>query len=221
MRRTELLRYQKELGWFDPPDLPEVLPSRGGGDSNGPESLECLAREVDGCTLCELAERRKKIVFGEGHPKARLMFIGEGPGAEEDKTGRPFVGQAGRLLDGMLVALGMERRQVFIANVVKCRPPRNRDPEPEEMAACAAYLDRQIGLIKPRVIVALGRVAARRLTGTEKSMGALRGRWSQYRGVPLMPTFHPAYLLRQPLEKRLVWADLKKVAERLAEDSDA
>jgi DNA polymerase len=144
------------------------------------------------------------------------MFVGEGPGAEEDRTGRPFVGQAGHLLDAMIFAMGFERRMVYIANVVKCRPPGNRDPKDDEVAACADFLDRQIDLIRPKVIVALGKPASRRLTGTNKPMGALRGRWSSYRGIPLMPVFHPAYLLRQPQLKREAWADLKMVMERLA-----
>lgn len=160
------------------------------------------------------------MVPGEGDPNARVMFIGEGPGAEEDRTGRPFVGQAGKLLDGMIFALGFERSQVFIGNVVKCRPPRNRDPEDDEMSACAHFLDRQIQHIAPQVIVALGRVAARRLTGTDRSMGALRGRWGAYAGTPLLATYHPAYLLRSPLAKREVWQDLKVVRKRLDEGSN-
>jgi DNA polymerase len=143
------------------------------------------------------------------------MFIGEAPGAEEDRTGRPFVGQAGRLLDEMIFSVGFERGQVFIGNVVKCRPPGNRDPQHEEMAACSEFLDRQIELIQPQVIVALGRVAARRLTGSDKPMGALRGRWTSYRGIPLIPLFHPAYLLRNELAKRAAWEDLKKIHQRL------
>ena len=156
------------------------------------------------------------MVFGEGDPRAAVLFVGEGPGAEEDRTGRPFVGQAGRLLDQMIFAMGFERHEVYIANVVKCRPPGNRDPKDDEVAACAAYLDRQIELIQPTVIVALGKPASRRLTGTNKPMGALRGRWSSYRGIPLMPVFHPAYLLRQPKLKREAWDDLKLVMHRLA-----
>ena len=156
------------------------------------------------------------MVFGEGDPRAAVLFVGEGPGAEEDRTGRPFVGQAGRLLDQMIFAMGFERHEVYIANVVKCRPPGNRDPKDDEVAACAAYLDRQIELIQPTVIVALGKPASRRLTGTNKPMGALRGRWSSYRGIPLMPVFHPAYLLRQPKLKREAWDDLKLVMRRLA-----
>jgi DNA polymerase len=147
------------------------------------------------------------------------MFIGEGPGAEEDRTGRPFVGQAGKLLDEMIFALGFDRPQVYIGNVVKCRPPANRDPHEDEMAACSEFLDRQIDLIGPRVVVALGRVAARRLTGTDKPMGALRGRWTSYRGIPLLPIFHPAYLLRNELAKRSAWDDLKMVRARLAQQS--
>ena len=160
------------------------------------------------------------MVFGEGHARAAVMFIGEGPGAEEDRTGRPFVGQAGKLLDRMIFAMGFEREQVYIANVVKCRPPGNRDPKDDEVAACAAYLDRQIDLIEPQVIVALGKPASRRLTGTNKPMGALRGRWSSYRGIPLMPVFHPAYLLRQPKLKREAWEDLKLIIRRLASTAE-
>ena len=216
MRRTDLLRYCSDLGWSDPPELP--LTERATAPAaETPATLSDLAQAVDGCRLCDLAEKRRTIVFGEGSPTARLMFIGEAPGAEEDRTGRPFVGQAGRILDGMILALGLDRRQVYIANVVKCRPPRNRDPEMVEMAACAPYLERQIDLVEPEIIVALGRVAARRLTGTDKPMGALRGRWHTYRGLPLMPTFHPAYLLRNQDGKKLVWQDLRKVIERLAQ----
>jgi DNA polymerase len=144
------------------------------------------------------------------------MFVGEGPGAEEDRTGRPFVGQAGKLLDEMIFALGFDRSEVYIGNVVKCRPPGNRDPHEDEMAACSLFLDRQIELIGPRVIVALGRVAARRLTGSDKPMGALRGSWTSYRGTPLLSTFHPAYLLRNERAKRAAWDDLKMIRARLA-----
>jgi len=144
-----------------------------------------------------------------------VLFIGEGPGAEEDRTGRPFVGQAGRLLDGMIFALGFERGEVYIGNVVKCRPPGNRDPQEDEMAACSSFLERQIELIRPRVIVTLGRVAARYLTGSTKPMGALRGRWTSCRGIPMLPLFHPAFLLRSPKAKRETWQDLKAIRERL------
>lgn len=161
------------------------------------------------------------MVFGEGAPDARIMFIGEGPGAEEDRTGRPFVGQAGQLLDRIVLAMGFQRAETYIANVVKCRPPGNRDPKDDEIAACSGFLDRQIELIRPDVIVALGRFAANRLTGTDKPLGALRGRWSHYKGVPLLSTYHPAYLLRTPADKRKVWQDLKMVMAKLGESQQS
>jgi DNA polymerase len=239
MRSRDIVRYCRELGWHDAPDLPEPVPKTDVAPETtataatktaaAPEAdaataasaaacstLEQLARFLDGCTRCRLSEKRRTVVFGEGDPAASVMFIGEGPGAEEDRTGRPFVGQAGRLLDQMVFALGFSRTEVYIGNVVKCRPPSNRDPEADEMAACSEFLDRQIELIGPRVIVALGRVAARRLTGSEKPMGALRGRWASYRGIPLLPIFHPAYLLRNQIAKRQTWDDLKLVKEKLA-----
>ena len=220
MRARDLNRYMGDLGWRRSPvppkskTLPEV-------DSPSPgETLGSLAATAAECTLCRLSEKRQTVVFGEGDPKASVMFIGEGPGAEEDRTGRPFVGQAGRLLDRMIFAMGFERQEVYITNVVKCRPPSNRDPKEDEVAACAAYLDRQIDLIEPEIIVALGKPASWRLTGTNKPMGALRGRWSAYRGTPLMPVFHPAYLLRQPKLKRETWEDLKLVLRRLESTSE-
>jgi DNA polymerase len=215
MRAKDLGRYLGDVGWRGSPIPPESKPLPVPEPATRGESLDDLAASAAGCTLCRLCEQRRTVVFGEGDPKAGVMFVGEGPGAEEDRTGRPFVGQAGKLLDRMIFALGFEREEVYIANVVKCRPPGNRDPREDEVAACAAYLDRQIDLIKPKVIVALGKPASRRLTGTNKPMGALRGRWSSYRGVPLMPTFHSAYLLRNPKAKREVWEDLKLVMARL------
>ena len=215
MRAKELNRYLGDLGWRRSPIPPESKTTPRVSAPAAGETLESLAATAAGCTLCRLSEKRQTVVFGEGDPKAGVMFIGEGPGAEEDRTGRPFVGQAGRLLDRMIFAMGFERHEVYIANVVKCRPPGNRDPKEDEVAACAAYLDRQIDLIEPKVIVALGKPASRRLTGTNKPMGALRGRWSSYRGIPLMPTFHSAYLLRNPKAKREVWEDLKLVMRRL------
>jgi DNA polymerase len=215
MRARDLERYRREIGWRDAPPLdtaiepPAEEPPAASGD------LESLSREAASCTRCRLADQRRNVVVGEGDPHARVMFVGEGPGAEEDRTGRPFVGQAGMLLDAMIFSLGLERRQVYIANVVKCRPPGNRDPEADEVAACAPFLDRQIALIRPQVIVALGKPAARRLTGSTAPISALRGRWSSYLGIPVLPTFHPAYLLRSPLAKREVWQDLKAVRERL------
>jgi DNA polymerase len=214
MRARDLARYCREIGWQDAPLLEVAAPPPS---EPLPESgdLDSLAREATSCTRCRLSEQRRNVVVGEGNPHARVMFVGEGPGAEEDRTGRPFVGQAGLLLDAMIFALGLERRQVYIANVVKCRPPGNRDPQDDEVAACAPFLDRQIALIRPQVIVALGKPAARRLTGSAAPIGALCGRWSSYLGVPVLPTFHPAYLLRTPLAKREVWQDLKVVRARL------
>ncbi len=217
MRAKDLSRYLGDLGWRGSPIPPEMSAAAPGPTAVAVgETLEGLAAAAAGCTLCRLCEQRRTVVFGEGDAKAAVMFIGEGPGAEEDRTGRPFVGQAGKLLDRMIFAMGFERSQVYIANVVKCRPPGNRDPKDDEVAACADYLDRQIDFIQPKVIVALGKPASRRLTGTSKAMSALRGRWSSYRGTPLMPMFHPAFLLRNPAAKREVWEDLKLVMRRLA-----
>jgi DNA polymerase len=215
MRPRDLSRYLNDLGWSRSPVPPEIKEAQEEKPDIGAGSLEDLSRTAAACNRCRLSERRNKVVFGEGHPHAPVVFVGEGPGAEEDRTGRPFVGQAGRLLDQMIFAMGFERSEVYIANVVKCRPPGNRDPQEDEAAACSAFLDRQIELIKPRVIVALGRPAARRLTGSTKPIGALRGRWASYRGIPLLPVFHPAYLLRTPKAKREVWDDLKLVMRRL------
>jgi len=216
MRPRDLQRYLKDVGW---PRSPEPPPQSSHGtvtsETRSDESIDALAKSADGCTLCRLSEKRQTVVFGEGHPRAPILFVGEGPGADEDRTGRPFVGQAGQLLDQMIFAMGFERHEVYIANVVKCRPPGNRDPQEDEMAACAPYLERQIELIAPRVLVALGKPASRRLTGSSKPMGAMRGRWSSYRGIPLMPVFHPAYLLRSPAAKPQVWQDLKLILHRL------
>jgi len=220
MRARDLNRYLGDLGWRRSPIPPDSKTPPEGSPPAPADSIETLATAAAGCTLCRLSEKRQTVVFGEGDPKAGVMFIGEGPGAEEDRTGRPFVGQAGKLLDRMIFAMGFERQDVYIANVVKCRPPGNRDPKDDEVAACADYLDRQIDLIEPEVIVALGKPASRRLTGTNKPMGALRGRWSSYRGTPLMPIYHPAFLLRNPKAKREVWEDLKLVMRRLASTSE-
>jgi len=233
VKRRELLRWAADLGWKDPPEIAEPQgdakarentaaarrrPSGGAGAPDGIDrctTLEELRAFLGDCQRCGLAARRNRIVFGEGAPDADVMFVGEGPGAEEDRTGRPFVGQAGKLLDAMIAAMGLERQEVYIANVVKCRPPGNRDPRPEEAAACAPFLDRQIELIQPKVLVALGKPAANRLTGTTKAIGALRGKWLSYRGVPLLPTYHPAYLLRSPGMKSKAWDDLKLILHRL------
>lgn len=176
-----------------------------------------LAELSTNCTACTLCKQRKQVVFGVGAQSAHWLFIGEGPGAEEDQTGEPFVGQAGKLLDAMLVAAGLQRgREVYIANVVKCRPPGNRTPLPEEAAACAPLLDRQIDLIRPKIIVALGKTAITRLTGSEAAMAAVRGRVHTYRNIPVIATYHPAYLLRNLPEKLKAWEDLQLAKQTLA-----
>ena len=166
------------------------------------------------CQKCELAKTRNSVVFGEGNPHARLMFIGEGPGADEDLQGRPFVGKAGQLLDKMIAAMKFTREEVFIANVVKCRPPNNRVPSSDEATACIGYLKRQIELVKPEVIVLLGAVSMRFLLG-KTGISKLRGTWQEYNGIPVMPTYHPAFLLRNPGAKADVWKDLQAVMSRL------
>lgn len=185
------------------------------------DDLERVEAQLLACQACGLSEKRRHVVPGAGSPRARVMLIGEAPGKDEDRSGIPFVGQAGKLLDGMIRAMGLKRNRVFITNVLKCRPPGNRDPKPEEIAACAGFLERQIDLIEPEVIIALGRFAARWLMGSEKSMGALRGRWGSFRNIPVMPIYHPAYLLRNPSGKAQVWEDLKKIMARLAREDRA
>ena len=178
------------------------------------QQLRALVAE---CRACGLCERRKQAVFGVGHERAPWMFVGEGPGADEDELGDPFVGQAGKLLDSMLAAIACERgREVYIANVVKCRPPGNRTPTPEEAAACAPFLDRQIELVQPKLIVALGKSAAVRLLQTEASIAALRGKVHRYNGVPVVVTYHPAYLLRTLADKARAWEDLVFARRTLA-----
>ncbi|TAM09459.1 MAG: uracil-DNA glycosylase [Nevskiaceae bacterium] len=194
-----------------PPEIPYEAPRDWAG----------LRAAVAGCRRCRLCETRHNTVFGVGPEHAPLMVVGEGPGADEDAKGEPFVGRAGRLLDEMLRAIGCSRTEnVFVANVVKCRPPMNRDPRPEEVAACRPYLDRQIELIQPRLIVGLGRVAAQRLLGTDAPMFKLRGTLHHYgaRHTPVMLTYHPAYLLRTPREKAKAWDDLKAIARFLRQD---
>jgi len=177
--------------------------------------LEGLAATVAACTRCRLAEGRKNVVFGSGNPNADLMLVGEGPGAEEDRQGLPFVGPAGELLTKIIQAIEMRREDVYIANVVKCRPPGNRDPQPDEVQACRGYLEKQVACVQPKVLVALGRVAAQALLGNESPIGQLRGRWYQAFGVPTMVTYHPAALLRNQALKRPTWEDLQQVRDRL------
>jgi DNA polymerase len=175
------------------------------------------ANEVRGCQKCRLCETRTHTVFGEGDVDAKIFFIGEGPGETEDQTGRPFVGRAGELLNKMIAGMGLAREQVFIANIVKCRPPNNRVPAPDEVATCTPYLERQLEIIRPRAIVTLGLPSTQYMLKTKLSMGKLRGHWHNWRGIQLMPTYHPAYVLRNPtLETRAaVWSDLKQVLAEL------
>ncbi len=184
------------------------------------ESLGDIKTDIGAaCTRCKLCTLgRSQIVFGVGNPKARLMFVGEAPGEDEDKKGEPFVGRAGQLLTKIIEAIGMTREQVYIANVIKCRPPNNRNPEPDEVDSCEPFLFRQIAVIKPKVIVPLGKFAAQSLLKTVDPITRLRGRQFEYRGAILIPTFHPAYLLRNPSAKREVWDDMKKVRDLLQAD---
>lgn len=174
--------------------------------------LAALRREIQACTRCPLHQSREHAVPGEGNPRADVLFLGEAPGASEDKAGRPFVGPSGQLLDRILAgAMGLQRSDVYIANVAKCHPPGNRNPEPDEVAACLPFLVRQVALVRPKVIVCLGRVAAQNLLGSDESVSKLRGRDLMHDGIPVVVTWHPAYLLREPAAKRDTWEDIKRV----------
>jgi DNA polymerase len=176
-----------------------------------------LAEFLEGCPRCKLSKSRTRIVFGQGNPRADLMFVGEAPGRDEDEQGLAFVGRAGQLLTKIIEAMGKKREDVFICNVLKCRPPNNRNPEPDEVASCMPFLEEQIRLVSPRVIVTLGTFAAQAVLGTDEPIGRLRGRWQTSRGIRVMPTFHPAFLLRTPDRKKDVWEDMKLVRDYLGE----
>lgn len=194
-------------------------PATGIVTEPGAAGLAAIREALGDCRRCRLCTDRTQIVFGVGDPQARLMFIGEAPGADEDQQGEPFVGRAGQLLTKMISAMGYTREQVYIANVVKCRPPDNRDPEPDEIRECEPFLIRQIDAVQPEVIVTLGRFAFQALTRSKRSIMRSRGTWFEYRGVPAMPTLHPAYLLRTPDAKRDVWSDLQQVMARLSPEA--
>jgi uracil-DNA glycosylase len=180
------------------------------------ESLEALRAAIGDCRRCKLASGRTNLVFGVGNPRANVMFVGEGPGRDEDLRGEPFVGRAGQLLTDIITkGMKLRREDVYIANVVKCRPPNNRDPEPDEVEACEPFLKKQVALVHPKVIVALGKFAVQCLLRSKQPITRLRGQWHEYEGIRLMPTFHPAYLLRNPGDKKLVWEDIQKVIEAL------
>ncbi|MEP6866168.1 MAG: uracil-DNA glycosylase [Deltaproteobacteria bacterium] len=200
---------------FDTPVGDSVVEEYADAPATGRRSLAQIREDVGECTRCKLSATRKSIVFGVGDPNAPLMFVGEGPGEQEDKRGEPFVGPAGELLDKMIEAMGWSRRSVYINNIIQCRPPGNRNPEPDEVAACKPFLDARIGSIAPRIIVALGRPAANTLLGRDAPISSLRGKFHDRNGVRVMPTFHPAYLLREPDRKRDTWADLKLVMAEL------
>jgi DNA polymerase len=184
-------------------------------------TLEQVRAELGECQRCRLCSGRGRLVFGEGNPNAELVFVGEGPAEEDDQSGRPFSGPAGELLTKMIEAMGFARSDVFLTNVVKCRLPGNRAPQPEEIAACEPFLAAQLASIQPKAVVALGKVASQVLLREQTPITELRGNWREYRGLPLMPTFHPAYLLRSPAEKRKVWEDLKLVMKLLGRDGAA
>ncbi len=179
------------------------------------EALDALEKEFKTCTRCALGATRTNFVFGSGDPDARLMFVGEAPGFDEDKQGLPFVGAAGQLLTKIIEAMKLKREQVYIANCLKCRPPQNRPPQPEELATCNPILRRQIEIIQPKIICALGKFAAQTLLETQEPISRLRGRFFDYHGIRLMPTFHPAYLLRNPSDKKLVWQDAQLMMREL------
>jgi DNA polymerase len=179
------------------------------------ETIDELGRIAMACTKCRLAGTRTQVVYGVGNPNADLMFVGEAPGRDEDLQGEPFVGRAGQLLTDIIKAMKLTRDDVYIANVIKCRPPENRNPEPDELEACRPFIRRQIALIKPRVIVTLGKFALQSLLEKSYSITAARGNWLEYDGIKVMPTFHPAYLLRTPAAKKEVWQDMKKVMAEL------
>jgi uracil-DNA glycosylase len=219
------LEWQRRAGaWAAPagpsPRPASAIPAADGVDDPGPgapgrRTLEQVRAELGDCQRCKLAGTRRNIVFGNGDPHAPLVFIGEAPGEEEDRRGLPFVGKAGQLLDKMIEAMGWTRDAVYVGNTLKCRPPGNRNPEPDETAACEPFLSAQLQAIRPRMIVTLGKPAAQLLLRSSAPISALRGKFHDWRGIPVMPTFHPAFLLRSPERKRDTWDDLKQVIAAL------
>jgi uracil-DNA glycosylase family 4 len=210
------LEEEKSLGFAGWPRSPgRPAPHRSSPQPSSrpspPAGLEAVREELGDCRRCKLHSTRTHIVFGSGNPQAKLVFVGEGPGREEDLQGEPFVGQAGQLLTKIIQAIRLQRAEVYIANIIKCRPPENRNPEPDEISACEPFLIKQIEAIRPRLICALGTFAAQTLLKTDEKISLLRGKFHPYQGIPLMPTYHPAFLLRNPNHKREVWEDMKKI----------
>jgi len=206
-----LFRFYEALG-FDrlAVDIPETV-SNGGDCLHKEEGLKRLRAEIGDCRRCRLSEGRTNLVFGEGNPNAWLMFVGEAPGEQEDRQGRPFVGRAGELLTRLIEKMGFSREEVYIANTVKCRPPGNRNPMEDEIKTCMSFLEKQIGIIEPAVIMTLGSVATKALLGDIGSISRVRGKTFRYKGIPVVPTFHPSYLLRNPKSKWLTWNDAQVV----------
>jgi len=217
---SDWLRYQRRLGWRGVPRPVEPQISSQEKSADRILSLEEIRAEMGDCRRCKLYAGRTRLVFGDGAANARLMFVGEAPGADEDKQGVPFVGAAGQLLNKMLSKLGLRREEVYIANILKSRPPGNRDPEADEIAACLPFLDKQIEAIRPRVIVTLGRISTQALLDTKVPLTRLRGQWQRYHDIRVMPTFHPSYLLRAPQERRKTWEDMQQVMEYLADHEE-
>ncbi len=209
--RSEAIFAQRLLRPFPP----EADPPLAGGPRND-KALAELEAEYKHCTLCALSQTRTQVVFGSGNPEARLLFVGEAPGFDEDRQGKPFVGKAGQLLTKIIEAMKLKREEVYIANCLKCRPPDNRNPLPTEIATCQPILMKQIAIIQPKIICALGKFAAQTLLKTEEPISRLRGRFHDFSGIPLMPTFHPAYLLRNPGDKKLVWEDVQQIMKKLS-----
>ncbi|GMQ99813.1 MAG: hypothetical protein BMS9Abin18_0639 [Zetaproteobacteria bacterium] len=210
--------YLRQIGVVTPlPDAGKILPHHlESAPAAIPDTvnLEDLAKQAGHCTACALSRGRTQVVFGTGNPRADILFIGEAPGHDEDMKGEPFVGRAGKLLDRMLAALELDRQSVYIMNVVKCRPPGNRNPQPEEVQACSQWFDPQWDTIAPKIVCLLGRVAAQRVLQTDEPLASLRGKWHEHRGVPVWVTYHPAYLLRSPSQKSRVWTDLRLLYRR-------
>ena len=199
-----------------PPIVKEPAKITATVQAGQPATLESIRNEIGDCTRCKLHKGRNSIVYGEGDPKAKIVFVGEGPGFEEDQQGRPFVGAAGQLLTDIIEkGMKIKRAEVYICNIVKCRPPNNRNPEPDEVEACIGFVKKQIVAINPRVIVTLGNVPTQNLLGTKQGITRMRGTWQEYNGIPVMPTFHPSYLLRSPGEKKKVWEDIQLVMKKL------
>jgi DNA polymerase len=200
------------------PPKPSAAPAVIAPPADPAAALQAIREDLGECQRCKLHATRTHVVFGQGSPHARLMFIGEAPGADEDEQGLAFVGKAGQLLTKIIEAIQMTRDEVFITNILKSRPPNNRNPEPDEILACQGFLDRQIDAIRPRIIVALGKFSAHWLLKTAEPITRLRGKMGEYKGIPVMPTYHPAYLLRTPSAKKEVWEDMKVVRAILAEE---